>query len=387
MPNYKPNLYFDNAAATPLGKAARRSLEELGEMDFVNPSGLSLASKKNREMLNEARHKIAQVVGAQQNQIFFTASATESNFVAINGFINKYPEAVIITSSVEHEAVLQNIPAESKHITIQVDKKSNLNLDQLKLAVSENADKSIFISIMFANNETGALLDLASVRDIIVEAREKRNKNLPIVLHVDAAQAMNFCEIQVDRLGVDALTLSSSKTYGPRGVAALYIRNYDLNFAGVVLGGGQEKGLRSGTENLVGAKAFAAALVEAHEKRKSEFARVFELKSKLVSFLEKECSEFVEITNIKKQLAGNIHFRLKKHLAEDFVMTMDIKHGIVLGTGSACQASSDAPSHVLTSMGWTFDESDRAVRISVGRYNDAEGVDSLIDAMREYLSV
>jgi cysteine desulfurase len=387
MPNYKPILYFDNAAATPLGKAARRSLEELGEMDFVNPSGLSLASKKNREMLNEARHKIAQVVGAQQNQIFFTASATESNFVAINGFINKYPEAVIITSSVEHEAVLQNIPAESKHITIQVDKKSNLNLDQLKLAVSENADKSIFISIMFANNETGALLDLASVRDIIVEAREKRNKNLPIVLHVDAAQAMNFCEIQVDRLGVDALTLSSSKTYGPRGVAALYIRNYDLNFAGVVLGGGQEKGLRSGTENLVGAKAFAAALVEAHEKRKSEFARVFELKSKLVSFLEKECSEFVEITNIKKQLAGNIHFRLKKHLAEDFVMTMDIKHGIVLGTGSACQASSDAPSHVLTSMGWTFDESDRAVRISVGRYNDAEGVDSLIDAMREYLSV
>lgn len=367
--------YYDYAAATPMDLQVLKSMEPYFSDNFFNPSAIYLSARKVRNDLEEARHQISMIIGAKSSEIIFTAGGTEANNLAINGIV----EGKLLVSAIEHDSVLK--PAKNReHQIIKVNNKGIIELDDLK---SKLDDSVSLVSVMYVNNEVGSIQPIKDIAELIKQVRHDRmvrRLKMPIYLHVDACQAANYLDLSVSRLGVDLMSVNGGKIYGPKQSGFLFVRS-GIVLKPLILGGGQEQSLRSGTENIPGIIGLAKALEVTKQKQKSETRRLINLRDYFIAELENRIPNIV-INGPKgnKRIANNIHFSLEGIDNEYLLMQLD-ELGFMVAVGSACQASSDEPSHVLKAMGFDENLMNSSIRLSLGRFSTKDGIDNLLKSI------
>ena len=367
-------IYLDHAAATPVSGKVLRAMEPYFSHEFFNPSAAYLPAKKVAADYEAAKGTIAHAIGAKANDLIMTAGATEANNLALNvatgadgaPLIEDTKSHSILYLATEHDSIRK--PAEKYGAgEIKVLANGLIDLNDLKAKIT---DDTVLISIALANGETGTIQPLAEVSTIIREVRFdrlKRGIKTPLYLHSDASQALNLLDISVARLGVDMLTINAAKVYGPKGIGALYV-SHDVKLLPAVLGGGQEKGLRSGTENVPGVIGFAAAVVEAkehlaHNRKKYATYR---------KILLKELQGY-ELINKKHSLDNFINLCYNGIDGERLVFLLEDR-GIYVATGAACAASKGEKSHVLKAIGLSNEQIAGSLRLTMGETNDEEQI-------------
>ena len=360
----KQPIYFDNAAATPLDDRVLAAMQPYFKDSFYNPSANYLRAKKVKEQLEKARARVAHWLGAKPTEIIFTSGGTEANNLAIRGIMDLHPSAEVLISAVEHDSVIQ--PAKQyRHITVAVNKEGLVDLEDFK---SKITDKTLLVSVMYANNEVGTIepiKDIAQEINNVRKNRLRRSLDFPIYLHTDAAQAPNYLDLHVSRLGADLMTLNGGKIYGPKQSGILFVKS-NVRLNPQIVGGGQEFGLRSGTENVAGAIGFSKALDIAQELRGTEVKRLTGLQQLLVSGLQEKIKGLKINGSLKKRLPANVHFSIKGVDNERLITLLD-QEGYLIAAGSACSAAKVEASHVLLAMGLSEDDARSSIRLSMGR--------------------
>lgn len=368
-------VYFDHSATTPVHPAVAEEMCKYLTDNFGNPTSLHSYGRIVRKAVEEAREKVAQAIGADPKEIVFTSGGTESDNMAIHGvaYGNRNKGNHIITSAVEHHAVLNTVKALGKEgftITIlPVDKYGMVSVDDVAAAIT---DKTILITIMHANNEVGSIMP---IREIGRLAKEKG-----IIFHTDAVQSFGKIPVNVDDLGVDLLTISGHKIYGPKGIGALYVRSRTRWRQTLLHGGAQERLRRAGTENVPGIIALGKAAELAVANLEEESARLTRLRDRLI----KEIMEKIDHV----QLTGHPTNRLPNHVSitfdfiegESMLLSLDMK-GVAASSGSACTSGSLEPSHVLLSMGIPHEVAHGSIRITMGKDNTDEDIDYFMEVM------
>ncbi|NCU77925.1 MAG: cysteine desulfurase [Actinobacteria bacterium] len=357
-------IYFDHAATTNMVEPAIAALTEAVKK-LGNASSLHSAGRAARKELEQAREIIAEAIDCTPSEVVFTSTGTEANNLAIKGLYwqgVKSNKKVIITSTFEHHAVADPINWLAEHegaqvIQIGVDRKGFIDLDALKEQVEKYKNDIALISIMHSNNEVGTLQDIEQVVKIAGS----------IAVHSDCVQSFGKVELSFKNLGVTAATISAHKIGGPLGVAALILKR-GLDIEPVLHGGGQERDLRSGTFNVPGIIAFAAAAKNAIENRKERELKVRELKQELIQTIKKNVSDAWVNGDLAKSLPGIISITFPKTDSEGLLLLLD-SEGIACSTGSACSAGVQRPSHVLLAMGLSEDETTSTLRFSLSYTN------------------
>lgn len=373
-------VYLDFAAATPMDSNVLKAMMPYYSEHYYNPSAIYQQAREVKNALEAARAKTARLVGARPAEIVFTAGATESINLAIKGIAQQHPDAKVLASSIEHDAVLSCV-REHPHELVTVDDKGIIRIDDLKKKLD---DKTVLVSVMLANNEIGTLQPVAEVAAVIEEVRKHRRKSgnkLPIYLHCDGAQAPNYMSLQLHSLGVDLLSLNGGKIYGPKQSGILYIKT-GVVIKPQIVGGGQEWGLRSGTENVAQAVGFAEALDIAQSMRADEAKRLQELREYFFSELEKVLPQVRINGHRTHRLANNCSFVLDGSDSEWMVMALD-QAGVLLSAGSACGASKDGPSHVLLATGLSRQDAEASLRLTMGRATAKEDLDFALQKIVE----
>lgn len=366
--------YFDNAATTALDKDVLDKMMPYFSDIYYNPSSIYSASYESLNAINEARDKIAKVLNANSDEIYFTSGGTESDNLAIKGFAyaNKNKGNHIITSCIEHPAVIntcKNLEKNGFEVTyLDVDENGFVNLDELKSSIK---DTTILISVMTANNEIGTIEPIAEIGKIAHENGIK--------FHTDAVQAIGSLKIDVDTMNIDMLSLSAHKFYGPKGVGALYVRKGTL-INRLNDGGHQEKNKRSGTENVPGIVGMGYAIEKAYNDLESNVNKIIELRNYYIEQIENRLSHVKLNGDRVNRLPGNANFSFEYVEGESILLLLDVK-GICVSTGSACSSKSLEPSYVLLSIGLPHEIAHGSIRVSIGKHNTKEEVDYLIDSM------
>jgi cysteine desulfurase len=357
-------IYLDYAAATPVDDRVLATMKPYFADNFYNPSAIYLAARSMRRELDEIRHRVAVVLGAKPAEIIFTAGATEANNLAIQGVMKQFPHAEIVVSSIEHESVLA--PAGlfgAKQAPVDNDGLIILN----KLSNLITAD-TVLVSVMLVNNELGTIQPLKEIASLLDGERSKRLKTgnkLPIHLHTDAAQAPNYLDVHAARLGVDMMSLNGGKIYGPKQSGVLYIKA-GIRLAPLLVGGGQEFGLRSGTENIAAAAGFATALEIAQAQHKAEAARLTKLRLTFERRLQAATPQAI-VNGARKRAPHLINVTFPGKDNERLMMELD-EAGIMCAVGSACSAARDEASHVLSAIGLSESAARATLRFSLGRH-------------------
>lgn len=378
-----PPIYLDYAAATPLDPAVLEAMMPYLKDEFYNPSASYQSAKRVRGAINESRRFVAHWLGVKPSEIIFTAGGTEANNLVINGVMSKYSGSEIIISSIEHESVKE--PANQyKSSEAPVDKTGIIDIPKLEKLIT---DKTALISVVYANNEIGTVQPLREIYTIIEKIRkdrlEKGNKR-PLFLHTDACQAGNYLDLHVARLGVDFMTLNGGKIYGPKQSGALYVRA-GLELKPFVRGGGQEQGLRSGTENVASYVGFGRALDIAQYMRVEEAQRVSELRDEFIKMLQKNLPKAIINGSLKKRLPNNISVTFPGVDNERLMMQLD-EAGVMCAVGSACSASNDEPSHVLKAIGLSDGQAQSTLRFTLGRQTTQDDLNKVIQLLKEVLN-
>jgi cysteine desulfurase len=371
--------YFDHAAATPLSDVALKAMQPYLQTQFYNPSALYLAAQDVKKAVEQARADVAGVLGVKASEIIFTAGGTEADNLAIAGVMRKFPEANCIVSAIEHEAILE-IAQTFDHKIASVKPDGRVDLDVLKSLID---DDTVLVSLMYANNEIGTVQPLASVAKLLHEIKAQRTREgnkLPLYFHTDASQAPNYLHVLVNTLGVDLMSLNAGKIYGPKETGALYVKT-GVELEPLIRGGGQERGMRSGTQNVANIVGFAAALKEAAQLRETESERLKELQQKTLKII----TELFPGANINGstefRLPNNIHLTIPGADNERLMMELD-EQGFMVATGSACSASSDEPSHVLRAVGLSDQDARSSLRITMGRDTTEESLTNLLKTLK-----
>ncbi len=370
-------IYLDYAAATPLDPVVKKVMEPYLTENFYNPSASYMAAKKIKADIELSRKKVAYWLGAKPAEIVFTAGATEANNLAIHGIMREYPKGNIVISSIEHDSVTGS--ASNYEIKIvKVNSDGRVNLDELDRLIDEN---TVLVSIMHANNEIGTIEPIREASRIInAKRQERKNNSWPLYFHTDSAQAANYLDLHVARLGVDLMSLNGGKIYGPKQSGALYVKSTVI-LEPLIYGGGQEKGLRSGTENVVGIIGFSEALDIAQKSRHIESKRLMDLQKYFISQLA-NIGPGIELNgSVKYRLPNNIHITIAGVDNERLLIALD-EIGIMAAAGSACSASSEEPSHVLSAIGKTKEEARSSLRLSMGRYIKKEDLINTLKALK-----
>lgn len=380
------SVYLDYAAATPLDHDVLVSMAPYSTVHFHNPSALYAAAARAKRYVEEARGEIAQSLGVKSAEIVFTAGGTEANNLAIFGVAGRFKKSSIILSAIEHDSITEPALALQKkghNISyLPVSKSGIVEVDHLDKLIR---DDTVLVSVMLANNEVGTIQPIREIAQIIEKKRAERirvQNTLPLLLHSDACQALNYIDVNPHRLGVDLMTLSASKIYGPKQCALLYIK------AGVVinpliLGGGQEMNLRSGTESVANICGFKEALLKTISLRKDESSRLKKIQQSTIQKLQ--AIPNLEINgSIKQRLPNNLHFSIAGHDNERLVYLLD-EHGYMVATGSACSAASTEPSRVLRAMG-KQDTAPHSLRISLGRQTTQTDMDGFVKVLKTLVS-
>ena len=373
-------IYMDYAATTPTRQEVVNTMLPYMTTHFGNPSSIYTLAQDARNAVDSARKPISQILGSRSSEIVFTSGGTESDNTAIKGvsFAMKHLGNHIITSMVEHHAVLhtcQQMEQFGFDVTyLPVDHNGQVRIEDLENSVTEN---TILVSIMYANNEIGTI---QPIKDMVRTVKNKANElSKTIVFHTDAVQAVGHVDIDVTELGVDMLSMSAHKFYGPRGVGALYVKR-GTPFESLLAGGGQERQRRSGTENVPGIVGMAHALQLTHTDRKHESLRISKMRDRVVTELSNSLENLVFNGHPINRLDNNVSVSFKGVEGEPVLMGLDFA-GICASSGSACSSASVEPSHVLLAIGRSAEEAQGTLRITLGRDNSEEDIDYLLDVL------
>ena len=368
-------IYLDHAAATPVSAKVFEAMKPYFLNDFFNPSSAYLPAKKVASEYEEAKGKIAHAIGAKANDLIMTAGATEANNLAFTA-VSEGGEVLYLKT--EHDSV-RNPARRFAYQEIGVDKNGRILMDDLKAKIS---DKTELISVALANNELGTIQPLAEIAALIREVRFdrlSRGIKTPLYLHSDASQAMNLLDINVARLGVDLLTLNAAKVYGPKGVGALYV-SHDVRLMPLTLGGGQENGLRSGTQNVPGVIGFAEALVNAKEHLNGNRKKYAEFRKILLEGIKD-----YELINKKHSLDNFVVLCFDGLDAERLVYLLEDRE-VYVSTGAACAASKGVRSHVLTAIGLSDSEIAGSLRLTFGETNTKDQILEAVEIINEVVA-
>ncbi|HSX36843.1 MAG TPA: cysteine desulfurase family protein [Patescibacteria group bacterium] len=379
----KTQIYLDYAAATPLDPTVLAAMQPYLSSKFYNPSAGYLAAQQVHKDLEIARAAVAHWFGARPSEIIFTAGGTEANNLAIHGLMRGHPGSNIVVSSVEHESVLapaHNYPCKEAPVNGQ----GAVDVAKLNKLID---DKTVLVSVMYANNEVGTIQPIREVSQLLANirvARRKAGNKLPIYLHSDACQAASYLDLHAARLGVDLMSINGGKIYGPKQSGALYVK------AGIVLeplitGGGQERGLRSGTENVAACVGLATALDGVQTKRHEEAARLQKLQQQFFHLLEQKIPAVIINGPRKHRLPNNVHIIVPGQDNERLLFALD-EAGILAAAGSACSADSGEPSHVLSAMGVSDADAQASLRFTMGRQTTVDDVGQAVTTLARLLA-
>lgn len=386
------HIYLDNAATTPVDSAVLKEMMPYFQKKFGNPFSVHSFGQEAKVAIDNAREQVAKFLGVSPEEVYFTSGATESNNWAVNGILTKVKASMpgkqgnffvphIITSAFEHHCVLNSSLANEKagaQLTL-IKPKGDGVIDAQDVEKSIT-DQTVLVSIMYVNNEVGTIQPIKEIGEIVKRAKAERAANgnkLPLYFHTDAVQAANYLNCNVDYLGVDLLTISAHKIYGPKGIGALYVRR-GTRIAPSLYGGEQENNMRAGTHNVPGIVGLgkATSLIEKHKKN---LPKMKKLRDRLV----------IEIMKINgTQVNGSLEFRTPNNAnfsfrgieGESLIISLDMA-GIAASTGSACSSASLEPSHVLTSMGIPPEVAHASLRLTLGKDTTEQEINYVIKTL------
>lgn len=368
----KNSIYLDYAAATPMDERVAKAMTPFFSDNFYNPSATYLKAGEARQSLQAARQTVAGNLGARLGEVIFTAGATEANNLAIQGVMSQYPDGEMLLSAIEHDSVAE--PAKLyNHKIVPVNRRGLIELDELRAAIT---NKTVLVSVMLVNNELGTIQPLADISRLlnsIGRQRQTGGNSLPLLLHTDAAQAGNYINLQSSRLGVDLMSINGGKLYGPKQSGALMVKA-GTKLKPQIVGGGQEFGLRSGTENVAAAAGLAEALSLAQSLRTNETVRLAKLRKDFIGGLTKNLPRASLNGSLSHSAPHIVNIRFDGLDNERLMMELD-EQGIMCAVGSACSASSSEPSHVLSAIGLSKPEAQSSLRFSFGRQTTAQDID------------
>ena len=369
-------IYLDNAASTKIHDDVLDSMIPYLKEQYGNPSSIHRYGRLTRKAIEKARKQIAFLINADPSEILITSGGTESNNTALNGIAMKKPSSHIITSSIEHDAILEPCKKLSKN-GFDVDYVSVDNFGMVDPANIENkiTEKTSIVSITFGNNEVGTIQPISKIAKIC--------NSHNVVFHTDAVQAIGKIPIDVKELGVDLLSISSHKLYGPKGIGALYIKN-GIDIDPVILGGGQEDGLRSGTENVANIVGFGKACEIAKERFVENTSHMNKLRTSLIEKIHNEIPKVTLNGHPQSRLPNNTHFTFLGINGEDLIIKLD-EYGIAASTGSACSVNTQKASHVLESMGFSLEQITGSLRLTVGIFNDEKEITQTVDVLKKII--
>lgn len=395
----KPNVYFDNAASTQLSGAVFKAMEPFFKAGYGNPSSLHKTGVEAKLAISEARSKVSKALNCKSQEIIFTSGGTESNNLAILGVIQKFQLSHqkighIITTAIEHEAVIEPIYFLQKMgwsvSFAPVDKLGVVSTETIKKLIRKD---TVLVSVMYANNETGAIQPIQEIGKIIAGVnRARRNKKqFPVFFHSDACQAGGLLDLSVEKLKVDLLTLNGSKIYGPKGSGILFKKS-GVEIEPQIRGGGQEFGIRSGTENTPAIVGFGEAITITRTKAKKSLKQLLAKQTYLEKLLIKKIPNLTingpinsnfkpkEINFGLLKLPGTTNFSIKGVEGEALMYYLDAA-GFSVATGSACTTASNKPSHVLKAMGISDQLARSTIRVSLDYNVTTKQIDQFVNVL------
>ena len=370
------NIYMDNSATTPVKTQVLEEMLPYFSEKFGNPSSIYSLGSASKVAVENSRGKVAKVLGAQSKEIFFTGSGSESDNWAIKGVAYNHRKKGnhIITTKIEHHAVLHTceyLEKQGFEVTyLDVDEFGMIKLEELENAIT---DKTILISIIFANNEIGTIQPIKEIGEIA----KKHN----VLFHTDAVQAIGHVKIDVNELNIDLLSLSAHKFYGPKGIGVLYIKQ-GVKLDSLISGGGQERNKRAGTENVPSIVGLGKAIELAYENIEEHNERLFELRERLINKIEATIP-YVKLNGHRtERLPGNVNFCFEFIEGESLLLSLDLV-GIAGSSGSACTSGTLDPSHVLLAIGLPHEIAHGSLRLSLGDFNTVEEIDYVVKELAE----
>ncbi len=377
------HIYLDHAATTPIDASVLKSMQPFLEDGYANPSSLYSAARTTRLAVEAARAQVADMLGAKITEIVFTSGGTEGDNLAVQGVLRAHPGAHWVTTAIEHDAVLGCVEplTHRGHAAAVVAVKPNGIVETSAIAAAIS-DHTVLVSVILTNNEIGTIQPISDIAKLVAAVRTdraKRGVKLPIYLHTDAVQAANYLNLSVARLGVDLLTLNGSKIYGPKGTGALYLRHGTV-IEPLLYGGGQERGRRSGTENVAGVVGLATALKLATTTREAESRRLVPLRDRLIQGIQAALPDAILNGDPGRRLPNNVNFTIPGAEGEGLVLYLD-NAGILASTGSACSTGNLDPSHVLLALGRTPDEASSSLRLTFGRSTDQAAIEKVLETL------
>ncbi len=373
---------MDHAATTPVRAEVLEAMMPCFSDSFGNPSNIYTLAQESRKAVDEAREKVGRVLGCRTSEVIFTSGGTEADNTALKGaaFALKQSGNHIITSNAEHHAVLHTCHQLEQfgfEVTyIPVDSRGLVDPDDVARGVTE---RTVLVSIMQANNEIGTIQPIREIATLVKERAQRLDRT--IVVHSDAVQGAGFLDLDVNRLGVDMLSLSAHKFYGPKGSGVLYIRR-GTPFEPQQMGGGQERQRRSGTENVPGIVGTGEALRLAAEEREWLSSHCSRLRDKLIHGIKERVDRVHLNGDPTMRLANNVNLSFEMVEGEPILLGLDLA-GIWASSGSACSSASLEPSHVLLALGMPANLAQGSLRLTLGRENTEEEVDYVLSVLPE----
>lgn len=396
-------IYFDHSATTPMDREVFEAMKPYFYQNFGNASSVHNFGQEAAKAVDQSRQKIAKFLNCLPEEIIFTSGATEADNLALQGVIKAVKEKVgkskklhLITSQIEHPAILEpakKLGEQGIEVTyLPVTKKGLVKVEDVKKALKEN---TVLVSIMYVNNEIGTIQPISEIGKLISNINRTRKGN-KIYFHTDAVQAANFCDLDVKQLGIDLLSLSGHKIYGPKGIGLLFVKK-ETPIKPIEYGGHHEYGIRPGTLNvpaivglgkaieLLSQKSPVSPKARRGEKIKSQNKKIKELRDYLIDQILQKIPETQVNGDLEKRIESNANFSFRNAEGESILLMLDME-GIATSTGSACSSGSLEPSHVLTAMGIPDDLAHGSLRITLGRDNTKAEIDKLIEVLPKIIS-
>jgi cysteine desulfurase len=374
--------YCDYAATTPLDKKVMRAMQPYFTQEYANPNALHYAGQKSSAAILHARRTIADAVYADFENIIFTGSATEANNLALQGIATEKKGTVLI-SAIEHESVRQTARTlTTQGMTVKeipVTRAGIIDLNALKKTLN---DKVILISCMYVNNEIGTIQPIKKITTLIEEQRKRQGTRYPY-FHTDAVQALQYLDCNIEKLGVDMMTLSAHKLYGPKGVGALYVKkDIQEHLTPIIHGGGQERGLRAGTENTPAIVGFGKAVEISEKMKKKETVRMKALQNHFLKKLKTTLPKCHINGSLTNRIPNNINIYVPNFPASQLLVHLDLQ-GVRASSGSACTARIPESSYVIEALGYSKKRSEQSVRFTLGRFTERQNCDAVVTILKK----
>lgn len=372
-------IYLDYAAATPVDPEVKGVMDEFYDSNFGNASGIYKEGREAKKALTQAREKIAKILSASLDEIIFTSGGTEANNLAIFGALSGKKNGHIVTAKFEHKSVLEPVKELEKQgfevSYISVSKDGFVDPEEIKNVLRED---TVLVSIMYANNEIGTIQPLKEISKII------KNFNKDIIFHTDACQSAGYLDLNVDKLGVDLMSFSGAKIYGPKGVGLLY-KKRGMKLNPRILGGGQEMGFRSGTEPVALAVGMARAFELSRERLEGESKRLKDLRDYFAKEIIERISGAEINGSMEDRIPSNLSISFRGISSERMIIALD-ERGIAVSSGSACDSRLPDLPHVIMSLGKGEEIATSVIRFGLGSETTQEDIDTVLKILPEVVN-